>query len=59
MLPVGINAMMEGAGTGVADVVSQVMTTVTSITANPLVAIAVALPVTGGIIALAKKLFHR
>lgn len=56
------NLLMEGGATAssaVADVVSMVMSTITSITANPLVAAAVALPITGGVIGLAKRIFRR
>lgn len=55
------NIMMEGgtASSAVADVVTMVMSTITSITANPLVAAAVALPITGGVIGLAKRIFRR
>lgn len=53
--------MLEGvtAASAVSDVVSMVMSTITSITANPLVAAAVALPITGGVIGLAKRIFKR
>ena len=53
--------MMEGvsASSAVADVITMVMSTIGSITANPLVAAAVALPITGGVIGLSKRIFRR
>lgn len=47
------------AASAVSDVISMVMTTIGSITANPLVAAAVALPLTKGVVSLAKRLFRR
>lgn len=52
---------MEGtvtAASAVADVISAVMATIGSITANPLVACAVALPLTGSVIGLSKRIFR-
>ena len=54
------NIMMEVTAAGsVSDVVTMVMSTISSITAEPLVAAAVALPITGGVIGLAKRIFRR
>lgn len=55
------SVMMEGvsAASAVADVITMVMATIGSITANPLVAAAVALPITGGVIGLSKRIFRR
>ena len=56
MIPI---LLMEGAtaSSAVADVVSTVMATVSSITAHPLVAAAIAVPLTGSVIGLCKRLF--
>lgn len=53
------SVLMEGAtaSSAVADVVSTVMATVSSITAHPLVAAAIAVPLTGSVIGLCKRLF--
>lgn len=47
------------AASAVADVIGIVMSTVTTITTNPLVATAVAIPLAAGAIGLAKRLFKR
>lgn len=49
----------SGLSTAIADTISTVMSTVTSISANPLVLTALAIPVTGAIIGLTKRLFKR
>lgn len=50
---------MEGGITAVGDILTTVMSAVTTVTANPLVAAAVAVPLTGSIIVLVRKLFKR
>lgn len=52
-------AMMEGGITAVSDLLTTAMTAVTTITANPLIAAAIAVPLTGSIIVLVRKLFKR
>lgn len=55
-------AMMEGAATGlsaVSDLLTTVMNAVTTVSANPLVAAAIAVPLTGSVIILVRKLFKR
>lgn len=47
------------AASAVADVISIVMSTVTSITANPLIAVAVATPLAATAIGLARRLFRK
>lgn len=59
ILPVASRLDGVTAASAVSDVVSIVMTTISSITANPLVAAAVAIPLTAGAISLAKRLFKR
>lgn len=54
---------MEGGGSGlataIADTLSTVMSSITTISANPLVLTAFAVPVTGAVIGLCKRLFKR
>lgn len=52
-------AMMEGGITAVGDILTTVMSAVTTISANPLVAAAIAVPLTGSVIILVRKLFKR
>lgn len=53
--------LMEGttAISAVGDLLTTAMSAVTTITANPLVAAAIAVPLTGSIIVLVRKLFKR
>lgn len=50
---------MEGSGfaSAIADTISAAMTTITSISANPLVLTIMAIPATGAVIHLCKKIF--
>ena len=47
------------AASAVSDCLGIVMSTITTITANPLVAVMVAVPITASAIGLAKRLFKR